>query len=139
MSQEPIFAALIGVVSLPGEDIFDGDPGAFANFCAKAPDVESFQRMAESGFATMRLRVVDVENVVIVDVDLEQSPEARELHTRVVDGAPWACGTFHIYPQSAAAPPRQPSRKIGSGDGLHGRVQITGLQKQRACDKGRRE
>jgi hypothetical protein len=96
---DPLFSALIEVVSLAGEDIFDGDPGAFTNFCARAPDVVSFRRLAESAFATKGLRVVDVENVVVVDTAVHQSPEAQELLASVVDGAPWAYGNLHVYPQ----------------------------------------
>ena len=99
--QAPILGALIEVIPQPGEDNFDGDPGAFTNFWARAADAETLRQLADAAFATMGLQVVDIEDVVvIVDIEGDQPAEAKEALARISNGAPWAHSTFHVYPAS---------------------------------------
>lgn len=50
MQDEQILSALIEVASKPGEDVFDGDPGAFTNFMGRARDEQTFRRLADDAF-----------------------------------------------------------------------------------------
>lgn len=100
MQDESILSALIEVTSKPGEDVFDGDPGAFTNFMGRASDEQELRRLADDAFGAMGFLVTDLSNLVVADAE-GQPAEASAALARIAAGEPWAYTTFHVYPQDS--------------------------------------
>jgi hypothetical protein len=100
-----ILTALIRVVPEPGNDVFDGAPGAWTNFYLLADEERFYALVNEDGafreavhaaMKTLGLVVHDIEPMLVVD-PAEQSSSIQELLRELSEATPWVHDTFHVY------------------------------------------
>jgi hypothetical protein len=91
-----IFTALINVVPEPGNDLFDGAPGAYTNVYARVSGEGEFRDLVDAAMKTLGLSVREIEQISLVDPDQEEV-RIRTLLCGLSDTTPWVHDTFHVY------------------------------------------